>query len=158
MRKYAEMCMVAVFSLTLILMTNTAYAYNYEDTINASGAGTRSYEWEYSWDINYGEPWCQVGTFVIGYETDWINEYYSWSRSEWPTDNGVTYTKAGVKNEGQSWTYDSWRGFYSWSKSEIRATKNTAYFCCKVGTNSSDGNEWHGFLFLTNPNYNSHYK
>ncbi len=158
MRKFAYVMVCVVVSLMFFLPSNTAYAYTYEDTIEVEGAGHRKYEWEWSWDINYGETWCPIGTFVIGFETDWINEYYSWSRSEWPPEGGVVYTKAGVKNKGQSWTDASWKGFNVWSKSEIRAKKDTAYFRVKIGTNNPDGYEWHGFLFLTAPNYYSNYK
>ncbi|MBO4628212.1 MAG: hypothetical protein J5645_09580 [Lachnospiraceae bacterium] len=151
-------CVVAsVFAaLMLSILVNEAYAYTYEDTIETQGAGTRKYEWEWSWDINYGETWCPIGTFVIGFETDWINEYYSWSRAEWP--GNPVYTKAGVKNAGQSWTYASWKGNWSWSKEEIRAKKDTAYFRVMVGTNYGEGYEWHNFLFLTNLDRYSNYK
>ena len=78
--------------------------------------------WEYS--ITYKSANKQVGMMAYGYDTDWFNEDYSWTKG-YESDS-----KAGVKRGGDSAV--NWNSYASrnvWSKEEVNHnTSDVKYY------------------------------
>lgn len=153
MKRVVLLFAVLVPLLLAVSIRDAKASYTYEDWEYVKLTYGRSYEWEYEWDLDYGSTWCVIGTLVCGFETDWINEYYAWA----DTILDFSYAKAGVHNEDQFWVEGSWEGVGYWSKSEIRARKNKAWFRIKLGSNDEgEGGEWYHCMFLTRQHESSH--
>ena len=142
-------CVLLAISFSL----NISYAYTYEDwAYLILEDPDRDVAWEYTWDLDYGATFCPIGELCAGFETFLIDEYYAWAN----TILDDTYAKAGLHNLGQSWCESSWKKGGVWSKSEIKAKTDTAYFRIKLGSNSDEGEEWVRSLFLTRKHETHH--
>lgn len=153
----------ALLFLTLIIIGvgvshRALAAYTYEDSLTVSGKGSFSSAWEYSYEVHYGmdeeTTQLELAIIAVGYDTDWINEDYTWTKATIP-GFGV-YSKAGVRKSG-NWNYGSWKGLGTWSKVEVQHKSNPAYKIT-IGTNNIAGNEWHDFIMTKNQKTNSNYK
>lgn len=70
-------------------------------------------DWEYSVTYKVGKK--EVGMMVYGFETDWINEDYSWTKG-YECD-----TKAGVQRsiDGKKINWSGYASCDKWSKEEV---------------------------------------
>lgn len=78
--------------------------------------------WEYS--ITYKSANKQVGMMAYGYDTDWFDEDYSWTKG-YESDS-----KAGVKRGGDSAVnWNSYASMNNWSKEEVNHnTSDVKYY------------------------------
>lgn len=94
-------------------------------------------DWEYS--ITYKVGSTQVGLMAYGYDTDWFNEDYSWTKG-YESDS-----KAGVKRSGDSVV--NWNSYASrnvWSKEEVNHNTSDVKYYIRLRPNYTN-------LTQTNP-------
>ncbi len=82
-------------------------------------------KWEYSVTYKVGKK--EVGMMAYGYDTDWINEDYSWTRG-YECD-----TKAGVKRSGDSSVnWSSYASTNKWSKEEVTHNSSSVTYYIRL--------------------------
>lgn len=129
--KFLSMLLVVVMATANSVMPVKAASTGYYDSTNVSGASKFTSEWEMTRTYKIGST--TIGYMIYGYDTDWINEDYVWTKAT------ECYSKAMVYRNGydSNWDYceGSEKGKNSYSKIEV--THRTYYVYYKMYLSAS---------------------
>lgn len=117
--KFLAIFLLIALMTSLIVMPASAATSGYTNTVSVRSSSSFTSEWEKTRTYKVGST--EIGHMIYGYDTDWINEDYVWTKAT------ECYSTAKVYRDGYDTSYCTGSQKAKGTYSKIEVTHKTYY-------------------------------